>query len=256
MRRVGEAARGAPAHSDAPAPTDDAPLDDHADALAVMWRRCDDAFARVEAAGSPPRRARLFGRGRAHDDARDEALRSLRDVVRGIALHHRLDVEHLRERLAEVERRSLLVEDVVQRLELRERPTDGAVADLAHVAAWFDSTDLVLWVGATADPLHDAIAAAGPIVVYRDDAAGVDGIIGAVVITERPVTAVTVSGLGGHIGGEAFLVVTVDGLSDVTNVVAEVGTMGFEASGLTWLSDERCGVPGVLVVTFRRRAPR
>lgn len=255
IRRSREAARSSPTGVPTRAASGESPVDDHTDALAAAERRFEEAFGRLGRAESVRTRlSRLVGR---HETApADAALLALRDLVERLDTRHRHDIEYVLEHLAELERRSIVADEVARRVELLEHSPDSAVIDLAHFASWFAQTDLVLWLGDTDGPLHRAIAGAGPVVVYGASPPGTERPVGAAVVTGRPVTVDVVDQVTEIITTEGLLAVVVDTAADVSAVATMVAHAGFSAVGLTLLSDDLRGVAGSLVATFRRSQPR
>jgi hypothetical protein len=230
--------------------------DDHADAFALAVERCEQAFATLARPESPRAKLSRLARGRrAPAPPAEEALLALRDLVDRLATRHRHDAEYTLERLAELERRSLVADDVAQRVDVLEHWPRGAVVDLAHFAEWFTGTDLVLWVGEPDGPVHDAIAGAGPVVIYDASTRRVDQVLGAAVVAQCPVTT-DVAGNVVELAAGGLLAVVVDTPETLPAVVAEFERAGFRSTGLSWLADERHGVAGTLVATFRRHPAR
>jgi hypothetical protein len=232
-------------------------VDDHADALAVSMRRCEDAFRELGRAESGRSRlSRLIGRRRPDAKPADEALLALRDLVDRLAIRYRHDIEYVLEHLAEAERRSLVADEIARRVDVLDHSTDGAVVDLARFGAWFAGTDLVLWIGEAGGPLHDAIAGAGPVMVYGGSAPAAERPVGAAVIGGGPVTSDVADDVVAITAVGALVVVALETPPDLTAAVAELEKAGIESTGLVWLADEHRGVLGLLVATFRRSQPR
>jgi hypothetical protein len=218
--------------------------------------RCEQAFATLARPESPRAKLSRLARGRrAPASPAEEALLALRDLVDRLSTRYRHDVEYTLEHLAELERRSLVADDVAQRVELLEQWPRGAVVDLAHFADWFTGTDLVLWVGEPDGPVHDAIAGAGPVVIYDASTLRVDQVLGAAVVAHCSVTA-DVAGEVVELATAGLLAVVVDTPGDLPAVVAEFEHVGFRSTGLSWLADERYDVAGTLVATFGRHPAR
>jgi hypothetical protein len=255
VRRVQQDAQASPTDPTL-SPAEEARVDDHADELALARRRCEEAFDELGPV-EPGRTllSRLLSRWRNGSAAADKALIALRDLVERLATRHRYDIEYLAEHLAELERRSLVAEEVARRVEVLEHRPEGAVIDLARFAAWFAPTDLVLWLGAAEGPLHSAIAGAGPVIVYDVSTLG-ERAVAAAVVTGAPVTAAMVGQVTETITAGGFLVVVLETPQELTAVVDLFTKAGLDSTGLTWLADDLHGVAGSLVATFHRSQER
>lgn len=256
INRVREASLARPTVGSPRSATDGSALGDHVDALKLARRRCDEALDDLGRAESgQPWLSRLVGNRRAHAARVAEALLALRDLIDRLITSYRHDIEYLLEHLAELERRSLVADDVARRVDLLEHAPNGAVVDLAHFAAWFAPIDLVLWLGDTDGAMYRAVASAGPIMVSGAPAPRAERAVGAAVVIGMPdaglidqvIEIITIGGL---------LVVIPETGADLPAAVDLVARAGFDSAGLTWLADELHGVIGSPVATFRRDRPR